>query len=294
MWKTYTLVLILFSVANAGIVVSIPDLKPLVEEIYGESVESILPSNVDPHMFSLSYRDLEMAKKAKMLILANSKLLGFEEELKGLCNETLDFEDYEATILSFPGIGKNYHAYWLYPENGVKIALKVKEKLSSIFPENAEKYEKNFERFVHHLSKTERDAEKIVSKVKNYDFIAMDPHVAYAISALKLNVSFVFPEEISPSILEIPKKRGNCILVMAEYQKGTKLEEVAKKLASEMECGISVIDVLSNISYESRLVLNAARLSNPQIVEREGFIVYLLGAITVFEAVVIAILWRLR
>ncbi|MCS7119494.1 MAG: zinc ABC transporter substrate-binding protein [Archaeoglobaceae archaeon] len=293
MRKTHTLILILIiPVVKASVVVSIPDLERLVEEIYGENVESILPSNADPHLFSLSYRDIERAKNTELLVLANSELIGFEEELKRLNNKVLDFGDYNATIISFPGVGENFHAYWLYPENAVKIASKVKQKLSELYPEKAGFYEKNLEKFVESLNRAKNDVNKIVKNVKDYDFIAMDPHTAYAIYALSLNVKFAFPEDIPPSAVQLPKLKGECIVVIADYQRGTKIEEIAEKIAEEMGCGISQVDVISDISYEFRMILNAVKLSNPEFRREREFSLLILGAIAVIEAILLVILWR--
>ncbi|MEM0202535.1 MAG: zinc ABC transporter substrate-binding protein [Archaeoglobaceae archaeon] len=295
MWKAHTIVLmlLLIPIANASVVVSIPDLKGIVERIYGEGVESIAPANVDPHLFSLTSKDLQKARNAKLLILANSEILEFEEKIKGLAPETLDFRDYEAKILSFPGIGENYHAYWLLPENAIKIASKVKERLSEIYPDKRELYEQNFERFTSSLRLATRDAEKIVDKVRDYDFIAMDPHTAYAISALNLSVSFAFPEEMSPGAVELRNlSLKRCVVAIADYQKGTKIEEMAVKIAEEKRCGIAVLKVVSDLSPESVLIYNAVSLSNPEHKENGDYAVYFLTLVAVVEAIIIVALWR--
>ncbi len=294
MWKAYTFLLIIY-LAEAGIVVSIPDLKPIVEEIYEEKVEFVLPAHADPHLYSPSREDFEKVTGSELCILANSEIISFEAEIKRFCKNSLDFSDYNVTILSFPGIGENYHAYWLYPENAIKIAEKVKDRLIEIQPEKEEFYKKRFERFVEEVGKAKADAEYIVRTVKHYDFIAMDPHTAYAVAALKLNTSFVFPEEVPPSLKEIPKKKGNCIVVIAEYQKGTKLEDIGRELAKELNCGFSAIDVMTEIRYSSKLISNAAKLSNPEF-KNEGDAVSLalgvLGSLAFIEALVIVALWR--
>ncbi|WP_161997848.1 hypothetical protein, partial [Escherichia coli] len=124
----------------------------------------------------------------------------------------------------------------------------------------------NFERFASSLQLAKRDAEKIVSKVKDYEFIAMDPHTAYAISALDLSVSFAFPEDISPGAVELKNLslKSNCVVVLADYQRGTKIEEIAVKIAEKERCGIASLKVVSDLSPESMLVYNAVSLSNPE------------------------------
>lgn len=297
MWKAYTVALtLLAALADASVVVSIPDLKNIVERIYDGEVECIAPSNVDPHLFSLTSRDLQKAKEAKLLVLANSGILEFEERLKDLATEVLDFEDYEAEILSFPGIGENYHAYWLLPENAMRIASKVKEKLSEIYPEKKEVYEQNFLAFKASLEIAKRDAEKIVENVKDRDYIAMDPHTAYAISALNLSISFAFPEDVAPSALELRNLSSkSCVVAIAEYQRGTKIEEMALKIANEKGCGIAVLKVISDLTPESMLIYNAAILSNLEEGEKgENVLLHILALVAVAEAVAIVVLWRLK
>uniref|UniRef100_A0A7J3M3K4 Zinc ABC transporter substrate-binding protein n=1 Tax=Archaeoglobus fulgidus TaxID=2234 RepID=A0A7J3M3K4_ARCFL len=296
MRKTYSIVLtlLLIPIANASVVVSIPDLKSIVERICGEDVESIATANVDPHLFSLTSEELQKVRNAKLLILANSEMLEFEKKIKSLSSETLDFRDYEPKILSFPGIEENYHAYWLLPENTIRIASKVKEKLSEIYPEKREIYEQNFERFVISFQLATKDAEKIVKKMRDYDFIAMDPHTAYAISALNLSVSFVFPEEAFPGAVELGNLNlKKCVVTIADYQRETKIEEMAVKIAEEKQCGIAVLKVVSDLSPESMLIYNAVSLSNPEYKEnREDFAVYILGLFAMVEAIIIVALWR--
>ncbi len=300
MRKAYTIPLILLiylmsPVADASVLVSIPELRSIVERIYGEKVDSVAPANVDPHLFSITSRDLQRAKDARLLILANSEIIEFEEKLKNINPEVLDFEDYEATILSFPGIGKNYHAYWLLPENTIKIAFRVKEKLSEIYPERREIYEQNFERFVDSMQLTMKEVEKIVANVKDHEFVAMDPHTAYAISALNLSVSFAFPEEVSPGAVELGKLRlkDKCVVAIAEYQRGTKIEEIAVKIASENRCGLAVLQVITDLSPESMLIYNAVSLSKPEYVEnKENVVVHILAFIAIVEAILLVAVWR--
>lgn len=297
-WKAYTLVLILLLIglAEGKILVSIPELKSLAERISGEEVESLIPSSVDPHYVSISYRELKKVEEAEVVLLANSWLIPFEAELKQNCLRCLDFENYNATLLEFPGIGKNPHAYWLLPENALKIANALKKKLSEIEPKRAEELERNYEDFKKSLELAEKDAKKLVSNVKDYEFIAMDPHTAYAVSALGLKVSYAFPEEIAPSAFEIENlKAEKCVFVIADYQEESKLGEIAKQMAVEKGCGIAKVKVISELSFESQLLANAVSLSNPQFEAKgENSLIYLLSLIAVCEAIALVVLWRLR
>lgn len=301
MRKTHTAFLILLLIsgfAEAKIFVSIPDLEKIAEKISGEDVESILPSAIDPHVFSLSYQEIKKLQNADMLILANSRLIGFEAEIKNICEgKCLDFEDYNATLFEFPGVGHNPHAYWLLPENALKIAFAIKNKLSELYPEKASLFNRNYEELKEDVERAQINAKKIVSKVRDYSYVAMDPHSAYAISALGLKVAFVFPEEVSPSGLEIQGLREleKCVIVIADYQEGTKLGEIAEEIAKESGCGFTKVNVISDLDFDAQLLTNAVLLANPTFKGSEGNeILYLLSLIVVLEAVALVILWRSR
>ncbi|MEM1578919.1 MAG: metal ABC transporter substrate-binding protein [Archaeoglobaceae archaeon] len=300
LWKAYTFVLILFlSTVDARVIVSLPDFETIVERITGEDVDVLMPSSVDPHMFSISYQDIKKIENAQLVVLANSELISFEGEIKKICKKCIDFKDYNPTILNFPGFGENIHAYWLYPDNAIKIALKVKDVLSELNAEKAEIYNRNFENFVLSLEIAKRDSEKLVSGVKNLKFVAIDPHVAYAISALNLSVfSILFSEDIAPNafrIEELRKIAGDCVLVIGDYQLETKLGEIAEKTAQEYNCRIAEISVFSNLSYEAQLLKNAISISNSRVIEKKGEeINYFLAFIAVIEAMIVVILWSSR
>ncbi len=297
MRKAYTVILILLiSVADAKILVSIPELKGLAERISGEEVESLIGSQVDPHYASISYQDLKKIENAEVILLANSQLIEFESKVKQVCGgRCLDFEDYNATLQDFPGIGKNPHAYWLLPRNALNIAQVLKNRLAEMYPERAGEFEKNYQNFKKAIEFAEKDAEKIVSKVKDYSFVAMDPHAAYAVSALNLKVSLAFPEEVTPSVEELSRvgQLRNCVLVLAEYQEGTKLEEIAKQIAREYKCGMATVRVVSDLNFETLLISNAVSLSNPSFAESENnWPLYLLSSIAIAEALGMVVLWR--
>jgi len=297
MRKAYTVILILLiSAADARILVSIPELEGIAERISGEDAESLIGSQVDPHYASISYQELKKIEDAEVVLLANSKLIEFESKIRQVCGEKcLDFEDYNATLQEFPGIGENPHAYWLLPENALNIALALKNRLAGIQPERAGEFEKNYKDFKKAIEAAEKDARKIVSDVKDYSFVAMDPHAAYAISALGLKVSLAFPEEVTPSAEELKgiDRLRNCVLVIAEYQEGTKVEEIAKQIAKESKCGIAKVKVVSNLNFETMLIANAVSLANPLLSESENeWLLYLLSLVVLVESVALVVLWQ--
>ncbi|MEM2727343.1 MAG: zinc ABC transporter substrate-binding protein [Archaeoglobaceae archaeon] len=301
MWKANTVILIfllLIGLSEGKIIVSIPDLKNIAEKISGEEVDSILPSAVDPHFVSLSYPEIRMAENAEIVLLANSELIGFEAEIKSVYgNKCLDFEDYNATILEFSGIGYNPHAYWLLPENALKIAFALKNRLSELHPDKAKYYEENYSKFEKSLDNAKNDAEKLIKGMENFNFVAMDPHSAYAISALGLKVFLAFPEDISLSASEIQnlKKLEKCILVIPDYQENTKLGEIARQIAKNVGCGISRVKVVSDLSIESQLISNAFSISNPIYLNSETNVwFYVLSLISVLEAIALVVLWQSR
>jgi len=144
------------------VVCSLEALAGIAQRIGGGYVEVdfIVPEGVDPHDYSLTPGDIEKASRADIIVLANSKFLSLEADLKETILELnaskifLDFGDYGkygVTILSVPGIEKNYHGYWLYPDNAVAIAKAIKDSLVAVSPSLADFFDRNLNEFIREI-----------------------------------------------------------------------------------------------------------------------------------------------
>ena len=199
MWKAYSVIilLMLMSTANAAVVVTISDLKPIVEAVAGDKIEvvSILPPGTDPHHFSLSIENVRTLHSAELIVLANSELFGFEKKIKEEFTNVLDFTDYNAELEDFPNYPQNPHGYWLKPKNAIGIAKAVCEKLSEMYPEKREYFEKNLRDFSKKIEESVREAKKIASEFRGKKFVAAVPGVCYIATSLDIDIAAVLLSE---------------------------------------------------------------------------------------------------
>uniref|UniRef100_A0A7C3YG62 Zinc ABC transporter substrate-binding protein n=1 Tax=Geoglobus ahangari TaxID=113653 RepID=A0A7C3YG62_9EURY len=300
MWKVNTLILLILIIfpAKALIVVTIPDFKPIVQDIVGDKDEVIsLMTSGDPHSFSLSGKDIETLRNAKLIVLANSDLIEFERKIAENFDNTLDFKDYGVELRDFPGYPQNPHGYWMDPKNAISIAKAVKEKLSEIYPQHSDYFDKNYANFVERVMNAEKEAKKLV---KGGKFVAMVPEVCYIASSLNIEITHILLSEgagfLSGKELEEVKeklKKGEIEGILApEFMKGTKGEETAEMLAKETGCKIAWVKFASgDIAYDTQLLSNAARIAYAtRPCNCSDFAVYILGTLCVLEAALIFII----
>ncbi len=288
------------------IVVTVSDLKPIVESVAGNyyDVRSLLPPGSDPHHFSLSGEDVEMLKKAEIIVLANSDLLSFERKIKEeFPDRVLDFPDYHAKLEDFPGYKKNPHGYWLEPENAVAIARAVAKRISENHPEMKEEVDLRLKLFREDVEDAAREARNIVGDLRGEKFVAMVPGVCYIASSLNLTVAAVMLSEgsgfVSGSELEKIKdglKSGEYEgIIVPEFMKGTKGGEVAEQLCSDAGCRVAYVKFSTGDSYVATLIVNAARISYSEIPEKpeRPYLLYLLASLCLLQATAF-FFWRTR
>jgi zinc transport system substrate-binding protein len=125
------------------IVATIPPLASIAREIAGDRAEVyyIIPTNSDPHQYSLSPRDVSLAESSDLFIS-----VGTEPFIKKLnVRRALSWDDWiKAGIVVKDD---NPHYLWLYPENAVKIAETIERKLEEIDPLGKDYYRANLEKF---------------------------------------------------------------------------------------------------------------------------------------------------
>ena len=300
MWKVNTLMLLVLMIfpAKALIVVTIPDFKPIVQDIVGDKDEVIsLTASGDPHSFSLSGKDIETLRNAKLIVLANSELFGFERKIAEDFDNILDFKDYGVKLRDFPGYPKNPHGYWMDPENAISIAKAVKDRLSEIYPQHSDYFDENYANFVKRVKNAEKEAKKLVKSGK---YVAMIPGVCYIASSLNIEITQILLSEgsgfLSGKELEEVKeklKKGEIEGILApEFMKGSKGGEIAEMLAKETGCKIAWVKFASgDIAYDTQLISNAARIAYAtRPCNCSDLAVYVLGTLCVLEAVLIFVI----
>lgn len=143
------------------ITVSIDILKSIVSPIISEfgEVHSIVSGEVDPHSFTLTPEAVNIARGSDLLIITGH--MEWEEDLVNQIAEEkgVGADSISINILNLNGIrilningDRNIHGFWLLPDNALIIAEKVKEKLSALKLELAEKLSENYERFRREVS----------------------------------------------------------------------------------------------------------------------------------------------
>ncbi len=309
-WKVNTVRLLLLAflissigVANATIIVTIPDFKPIVKAVVGDkdNVVSLLPPGSDPHEFSLSGKDLEMLKNAKLIVLADSNLFGFEKKISENFKNTIDFSDYNVKLEDFPGYKENPHGYWLKPENALAIANAVKLRLEKIYPQYKDYFERNYEIFAERVKNAEKEAKKIAGDLKGKKFVAMVPGVCYIASSLDIKVAYVLMTEGSGFVsgkelreIKDELKRGEIEgILVPEFMKGTKGGEIAETLSKETGCRIAWVKFSSgDVSYDTMLISNAARIaySSHACKGSDRNAIYILSILCVFEGALIFVM----
>ncbi len=290
--KRLLIVLLLFVfvqpvLAKPLVVVTIPDFKPIVAAVGGAKIEvkSLLKPNTDPHAFSLNSKDIELLERAKLIVLANSHILGFEAKIKKDFKNVLDIDDYNVTLNSFPGYPSDPHGYWLKPENAIKIAKAVEMKLCKLFPNDVKYFENNYDTFVKNVRDAEKEAKEIAKDVAGKKCVAMVPGVCYIASSVGMNVSVVLMSEgsgfVSGKVLSEVKSKLTSGeywgIIVPDFMKNAKGGEIAEELARETHCHIAYVKFSSgDISYEVLILANAARIAYaPKISENKGNTMYL-------------------
>ena len=165
--------------------------------IGGEFVETsyILPEGADPHDYSLTPSDLSKIEGADVLVLANSEFFTLEQRILDVSAGKLlidfsDYEKYNVTVINLPGIGVNYHGYWIYPDNALAIAKAIREKLVLLDPDHKEVYDSNLEDFTDKILRLKSLLIKtsIENNLYGADSIVAVPGAAYVAYSFGLGV----------------------------------------------------------------------------------------------------------
>ncbi len=289
------------TVAANTIVVTIPDFRPIAKAIAGDDFEvvSLIPPGSDPHAFTLSVEDVEKLRGADLIVLANSKFFDFEAKIAKEFSNVVDFDDYNPKLLDFPGYPSNLHGYWMLPENAVKIAKAIKDRLAEKYPNNRDYFEKNYEIFVDRVEEALKESRQIASEEEGKEYVAMVPGVCYTASSLGIKIGAVVISEgagiaSGKELQEI--KRGlesgkYSGIILPEFMKGSRGEEIAKELVEGSNAKIAWVKFsVGDTAYDVLVISNAARIAYAAG-ECEGgsrVLVYLLSAVAVLEALLIA------
>jgi len=201
----------------------------------------------DPHSFYITQETVKQIEEAELIILADSHLLSYESNIKANYpeKEYLDFDDYNATLDSFPRYEKNPHGYWLKYENAIAIAEKVRDKLSEMYPEKRDYFNSSFMNFEQQLKNAENDIIKMEKErgVYGKTFVASVPGVCYIIQNAGMKVGAVLMAEGSgfasgKEIKDIEDKLSSGEyngIVVPEFMENAKAGEISKQMAEDTD-----------------------------------------------------------
>jgi len=262
------------------IVCSLEAFAGIAQRIGGDYVvtDYIVPEGMDPHSYSLSPDDVEKAGKADIIVLANSRFLSLEADLKEAIQEMnqskifLDFDDYDyygITILPAPGIEENYHGYWLYPDNAIAIAKAIKNALVMLMPSYVDVFEVNLNEFIREVEALKSEMLNLAEEkgLRQKGVLLAVPATAYiALSfgmipkamILKAPGSYASSQEIMN--IEEKIKSGEIVLALCpENMRNSKPGQILRDIQSRTSVPIAYVRVfaLSGLKdYVSLLAYN--------------------------------------
>ncbi|MET1125141.1 MAG: zinc ABC transporter substrate-binding protein [Archaeoglobaceae archaeon] len=290
MWKgnTAIILLLLIQPATAYVVVTIPDLESVASAVCGCEVFSL--SVADPHSYSLSASDYELLQNAELIVLANSRLLGFERKIKEEFENVLDVEDYGIEFEDCAGYEDNPHGYWMRPENVIAIARAIKNELSRLHPERAAEYEENFESFRSLVEKASEAAREIAG-IEGKKFVALVPAMCYVVSSLGGEVESVLFSEAAtlstPELEEVKRmlKSGEVAAIVApEFARNMRGGSLAESLAAETGSEVVYVEFSTEKDYVVKLLENAAEFEVKRCVATDNWLVIALSVTCLAEA----------
>lgn len=296
-----------------NIVTSISVIGEIVKGIGGSRahVYCILPEGVDPHDYALTVDNIQKASKADLFVFASVENFSLEKSLlENVPNKPyLDLSDYlhyNAVLLDIPGFQRNFHGYWIKPENALAIAKAVHEKLVELDPDGKDTYDYNLRIFKDKIANLIKFLEEVSENydMKNLKAAIVVPGAAYVADAFKMEVAslllkgpgqFINASELAE--LEAAIKTGEVsLLICPEIMKNAKAGEISEQISRDT--GVHVVYVrvfgIKGMNYFELMMYNAGVLRGTinYISEYESFhsdIVHWLYTVLVISVVIVII-----
>lgn len=292
-------------------VVSTLEMYSSIAEYIGDGlIEAtyILPEGSDPHDYSLTPGDIEKITSADLLILANSNFFTLERNmLNHYSGIILDFDDYlefNLTIINITGLGKNYHGYWIYPDNALAIAKAIHDKLVLLDPTHREIYDNNLEKFEDKIYRLKSLLYRVAlnSDIHGSGAVIAVPGAAYLAIAFGLKIeaillkgpgSFANSSELN-QIYQKARDGLIRLILCPESLRNAKPGEISRQLS--LDTGLPVIyvrifsmyglkDYFALMTYNAGAVSHAGKIgTNPS---GSDFLVWYLIVIGILFSIVI-------
>jgi len=267
------------SSSDLRVVTSMSVIGEMVKSIGGNrvSVYSILPEGVDPHNYALTVEDIQKALEADLLVFASIRNFSLEENiLENVPDkpylDLVDYIRYNVTLLDIPGFRRNFHGYWMKPENALAIAKAVHDKLLELDPDGKDVYDLNLQTFEEKVVDLINFLEKISEEydLKDLNVAIAVPGAAYVVDVFKMKIASVllkgpgrFMNATELAELEAEIKSGVIsMLICPEIMKDAKAGEISRQVSRDT--GIPVVYVrvfgIEHTSYFELMMYNAGVL----------------------------------
>lgn len=258
------------------VVASIAPLASIVQDAFGDSVNVvyIIPLGADPHEYQLTASQIELLRKADVIVTTGGHL-PVEKRIKELREEgtitaeALFIDDYKREGFRYLQERwyqnkDNPHGVWLDPYNALAIAKATEVALEKTDPANSETYAEEYGNFEVRV-KTIVEAYRALIGTNHTAVIQMPPD-EYAIEWLGVKaVASIKPEEEVPAIgvddLVPTAKRVDLIVYGANSP--DQLKDAAKELALKSGKPTAEITVFwKDVPYTEVLIRNSAAVVN--------------------------------
>ncbi|WP_028950385.1 metal ABC transporter substrate-binding protein [Sulfurihydrogenibium subterraneum] len=217
----YTLIflLILPSFAQVNVITTIKPLADIVKEIGKErvSVDYLIPSNVNFHLYEYKPQDMKKVYKADIFIFIGSGEPNVDSIVKSLPKDNvLKVIDIKGMYLIKEEDHDEVHpAVWLDPENAKVIAKEVSFLLSKKDPKNREFYQKNAQNFIKQCDEVLNYGKSKLSTLKNKYFVSYHYEFPYFIN--RFGLVYLAEIEIGHGREPTPKHILDVIQKMKKY-----------------------------------------------------------------------------
>ncbi|MDI3503033.1 MAG: zinc transport system substrate-binding protein [Archaeoglobi archaeon] len=188
--------------SEVEVVVSIPPLKEVVEELSGDDVRAVvlLPENADAHTYEPDFSKMMALSKAKLYIHFGA--LEFEKEME----RKLESENI-LIINASNGIEVDDPHVWISLKNAEKIVENVFDALCQLHPEKREIYLRNKEMYIKNLRKIDEENRRFFSNRSSPAVLVYHPFLSYMAKEYGFEVISVEKDGKEPSLKDILELR---------------------------------------------------------------------------------------
>ena len=280
----------------------IPDIKQIT--CSSDTVEAIVPPGVDPHDYELKPSDIELLRKADVII--STAHTPFENKIRVLVEKG----ELDAVLVEIPYIDgirilenpvthkPNYHMVIYDPWNYKLFIREVERILASLNPSCSTEYRDKLGQVLEHVDNLIANAPRL-----NVKGLAVSPLAQYAVSWMGISVEYLIIREhgvpVDPQdLINIEEKARSGEIGIVVLVEGVSEAANSKALEIAKDNNIPYIIVPSPIKQESipdKLSQIVDEITNLGMVENTGgsrgdnYLLYISALVLVLLAMVVAL-----